>query len=125
MFKIQLVCGIISVLLLCAVFESIRRGKLMEKYAILWIFSCLILLILSFFPLLVFFIARILGTHYLTVILSFSIFFIVSILLHVSTSLSRLSDETRTLSQELAILRLKLEQSTKRKDADNGKKAAD
>jgi hypothetical protein len=50
MLRIQMIIGAVSVLLLGIVFELIRRGRLREKYALLWLLSGVVIVIFSVFP---------------------------------------------------------------------------
>jgi len=111
MLEVQIITGVISVFFLATVFEAIRRKKLMEKYAVLWIFSCLIMLVFSIFPQLLFKISEILGVFYLTVLVLFSVLFLLSIILHFSISLSQLSENNKKLAQEIGLMKLKLEKN--------------
>ena len=98
---------------LVVIFEAIRRRKFMEKYALLWIFSGLIVFILSIFPEPLFKVAAFSGVYYLTVLLIFSFTFLLLIVFYLSVSLSKLEENNKELTQELGILRLKLEQLKK------------
>ena len=108
MLKIQIIAGIISLSFLVIIFEAIRRRKFLEKYALLWIFSGLIIFIFSLFPNLLFKIGSILGLHHLTVLLTISFIFLLSIVFYLSISISGLSEKNKELTQEIGILKLKL-----------------
>ena len=109
MFKIRIILGIISMSFLVVIFEAIRRRKFMEKYALLWIFSGSLFFIFSIFPELLLKIADITGLYYLTVLVIFSFIFILSIVLYLSVSLSKLAENNKELAQEIGLLRLMLE----------------
>jgi len=123
MFKIRVILGIISLLFLLIIFEAIRRRKFMEKYALLWIFSGLLVFILSVFPEPLFKIAEISGLYYLTVLLIFSFTFLLLIVLYLSISLSKLAENNKELAQEIGILKLKLDQLKKELQNDQNKSA--
>lgn len=110
MFKLRIIAGIISFLLLVIIFEMIRRRKFMEKYALLWIFSGLLVFILTIFPEPLFKIAEITGIYYLTVLLLFSFIFLLMIILYTSITLSKLTEHNKELAQEIGILKLKLDE---------------
>lgn len=92
------------------VFEMLRMKKLREKYAALWLFVGIGTLILAAFPSLLTIVAERLGVQ-----LPSNLLFIISILLllgvclHLSWELSVVEDETRTLAEEVAILRTMVE----------------
>jgi len=101
--------------LLIVVVELIRRGRLKERYALLWLLAGAILLFLSSSRSLLDAIARQLGIFYppsLLFLLAF--FFLLLITLHFSVVLSSLSEKNKKLAQELALLRRELEEAFKR-----------
>ncbi|MHC4213279.1 MAG: DUF2304 domain-containing protein [Planctomycetota bacterium] len=107
MLKIKIIIGSISVLLLLCVFELIRRRRLKEKYALLWLLSGLVILTFSIFPALLYSIANLMGMYYLTALFIISFLFLLAIVLHFSTVISRLSERNKYLAQELSILHRK------------------
>jgi hypothetical protein len=114
MLKIQLIIGAVSVLLLVIVFELIRRNRLKEEYSLLWLLSGVVILIFSIFPDLLNIISRVMGMYYLTALFVISFLFLLLIVLHFSTVLSRLSERNKELTQELSILDFSFKQLDKR-----------
>jgi hypothetical protein len=109
-----MIIGAVSVLLLGIVFELIRRGRLREKYALLWLLSGVVIAIFSIFPNLLGIISKMMGLYYLTALFVISFLFLLLIVLHFSTVLSWLSDKNKELAQELSILDFKLKELDKR-----------
>ena len=107
--RIQLTLGVIGLSLLLLVLELIRRGKLREQYSLLWLFTALVLLVFTFWPGLVGFIAKITGLYYLTALLVVSFLFLVMILLQFSTIISSLADKNKEVAQHLAILKWRIQ----------------
>jgi hypothetical protein len=108
--KVSIVATIASLLLLLVVFELIRSRRLRERYALLWLVTGLVLLVLSAWRDGLNTIARWLGvTSYPPAVL-FAIggLFVVLVLLHYSTVISKLADQNTILAQRLAILESKL-----------------
>jgi hypothetical protein len=106
-----LVAVVGSLLILSGIFELLRRRQLTEKYAVLWLVVGVLLLILTVFPSLFSRASRGLGVTLPTNLLFFvAIVFLVGVALHLSWELSRLENETRRLAEDLAILRLELDQ---------------
>jgi hypothetical protein len=100
------------------IFELVRRRKFMEKYAILWIFSGSLIFIGCVFPEPIFKISRMMGMHYLTVMLFFSLIFLLSIILCTSIAISKLTEGNKELAQEIGILKLRVSELEKNsKDA--------
>ena len=98
-----------SIILLLAVLELVRRRRLREKYALLWILTAIVLLILSLWRGLVDSIAIALGISYgpLITIGVGALFFLI-VLLHYSTVISALTDRTVELAQHVAMLEHRL-----------------
>jgi hypothetical protein len=87
------------------VLELVRRRRLLERYALLWLFSALVLLALGLWRGLLESVSGLMGIVYppsaLFVIASG---FILVLLLHFSLAVSRLADQSKVLAQRLALL---------------------
>ena len=94
-----------SLLLLLAVLELVRRRRLREKYALLWLLTAVVLLILSIWRGAVNSIAGLVGVGYApAVIFAIAFLFVLVVLLHYSTVVSTLADRTVWLTQQIALL---------------------
>lgn len=108
--KANLILGVVgSLTTLVLLFELLRRKHLREKYAILWVVVAVLTLIVAAFPQLLFWLSDVLGVEVPANLL----FFLASLVLlgisvHHSYELGRLEDRTRTLAEEVALLRLQL-----------------
>jgi len=103
--RIQLVAILGSVVLLLAVLEMVRRRRLMERYALLWLLSGVVLLALASWPGALAGISHAIGIFYPPTALFVVAFgFVLLLLLHFSSAVSRLSDQTKVLAQRLALL---------------------
>ena len=109
--KVSIAASIASLLLLLIVFELIRSRRLRERYAILWLVTGLVLLVLSAWRDALNTIAGWVGvtTYPPAVLFAVATIFILTVLLHYSTVLSRLSDQSTILAQRLALLEQQLE----------------
>ena len=107
---VSIVAAIASVGLLVVVFELIRSRRLRERYALLWLATGVVLLVLSIWRSGLNTIADWVGvTGYPPAVLfAVGILFILVVLLHYSTVISRLSDQNTILAQKLALLETKL-----------------
>jgi hypothetical protein len=111
--RIQIVALTVSVVLLLAVLDLVRRRKLTEEYSFLWILSSLALLALSIRREILHDAARWLGVYYppiLLVMLLILMVFVASLCFSVIVSrqrqqIERLIEETAILSAELRDLR--------------------
>jgi hypothetical protein len=97
---------IASIALLFAVLELIRSRRLRERYALLWVLTAIVLIALSAWRDGLNSIARWVGVRSYppAVLFAVGILFIIAVLLHYSTVISRLSDQNVVLAQRLALL---------------------
>ncbi len=102
--------AIASLALVVVVLDLIRRHRLRERYALLWLVTGLVLAALSIWRNGLNTIAGWLGvsSYPPAVLFAVAILFIIAVLLHYSTVISRLSDQNVILAQRLALLESKL-----------------
>jgi hypothetical protein len=107
--KLTLVTGLTGLVLLAAFIELLRRRQLREKYALLWLGVLLIIVPLSLFPR---FLDRVAGffgvVSGVSLVLFLGVVFLLLVCLHLSWEVSRLEEETRTLAEDLALLRTEI-----------------
>jgi hypothetical protein len=103
--RLQFVAILASSALVFIVFELLRRRRLIERYALLWLGSSLVLLLLAVWTGLLETFSDTLGIAYPPNALFMVAFgFVLLLLLHFSIAISRLSGETKVLAQEIARL---------------------
>jgi hypothetical protein len=104
--RISIAASIASALLLLVVLELIRGRRLKERYALLWLATGTVLLVLSAWRGGLNTIAGWLGvgTYPPAILFAAATLFIILVLLHYSTVLSRLTDENVLLAQQLGLL---------------------
>jgi hypothetical protein len=103
--RIQLVAIVVTAGLFGIVFELVRRRRLMERYALLWLFASAVLLLLAAWKGLLNEIAHAIGIYYAPSALFVIAFgFILLLLLHFSLVISRLADQNKVLAQRLGML---------------------
>ena len=108
-----------SIVLLLAVLELVRRRRLREKYALLWILTAIVLLILSLWRGLVDSVAIALGISYGPLItIAVGALFVLVVLLHYSTVISALTDRSAVLAQQVAMLEERLRRLEDKQDGD-------
>lgn len=109
--RISIAATTVSVVLLLVVFELIRSRRLRERYALLWLATGIVLIVLSAWRGGLNTIARWLGVRSYppAVLFAVGLLFVILVLLHYSTVLSRLSDQNTTLAQRLALLESRLD----------------
>lgn len=105
---------VLSLLLMGCVLEMVRRSYLKEKYALLWLLVSVGVLLCGLFPSLIVRLSALFGFQYITLVFVFSFLFLLILVLAFSIVISRLSERTRELAQEVALLNHRL--SHKEKD---------
>ena len=104
--RIQLVAVAATGGMFFLVFELVRRRRLMERYALLWLFSTAVLLGLAVWKNLLQRVASTVGIYYAPSALFVIAFgFVLAMLLHFSLVISRLADQNKVLAQRLGLLR--------------------
>ena len=105
--RVSIAAAIASVLLILIVLELIRGRRLKERYALLWLGTGLALLVLSLWRGGLNTIAGWLGVESYppAILFAIAILFVIVVLLHYSTVLSRLTDDNVRLAQEVGLLR--------------------
>ena len=109
---VSIAAAIASFLLLVFVFELIRRHRLRERYALLWLVTGAVLLALALWRSGLNTIAGWFGVEsYPPAILgAVGALFILLVLLHYSTVISKLADQNVILAQRLALLELEVQE---------------
>ncbi len=95
--------------------ELVRRRRLREEYAWLWLLTSLTMLVLVVWYRVLLWITWAIGAvSPVTTLLLFAILFLLVIVVHYSVILSRLTTQVKNLSQELALLENRLHRSRER-----------
>jgi hypothetical protein len=103
--KLQVFAIAASSGLFLIIFELLRRRRLIERYALLWLGNSIVLLVLAAWTGLLEIISRALGIAYPpNALFAFAFGFVLLLLLHFSIAISRLSNETKVLAQDVARL---------------------
>ena len=107
---VSIAATVASILLLLIVFELIRSRRLRERYALLWLATGLVLLVLSAWRGGLTTVAGWFGvaTYPPAILFAVATLFIILVLLHYSTVISKLHDQNTVLAQRLALLEQQL-----------------
>ncbi len=101
----KLLAAVLASALLVFIIETVRRRKLREEYAWLWVLVGVIILTLALWPGLLWMITGLLGIELpVNTVFFFGLMFIVFINLHFSVKISELTNQVKRLAQEIAIL---------------------
>ena len=109
--RISIAASIASLVLILVVLELIRGRRLKERYALLWLVTGVVLLVLSLWREGLNTIAGWLGVsgYPPAILFAAATLFIIVVLLHYSTVLSELHDQNVVLAQRLALLEERLQ----------------
>jgi hypothetical protein len=119
--RIQLLTVVVAGALLIGVLELVRRRRLLERYALVWLLSSFVLLALAVWRGALDRIAEQIGVSYPPNALFIVAFgFVLWMLLHFSVAVSRLSDQSKVLAQRVALLeeRMRRQEATGERSED-------
>jgi hypothetical protein len=107
--RVQIVSIVFALLVFASVFELVRRRRLRERYALVWMGASLVLLVLAIWKGLLTAVSKAVGIYYPPNALFIVAFgFLLLLLMHFSAAVSRLSDQTTVLAQRVALLEHRL-----------------
>jgi hypothetical protein len=107
--KLTVLTAITGLAFLVIIFELVRRRQLREKYAMLWLAVGIVVVPLGFFPRTLDRISGALGVASgVSLVLFLGVTVLLLICIHLSWEVSRLEEETRSLAEDLALLRTSL-----------------
>jgi hypothetical protein len=98
---------VIAVAVLCSavIFELVRRKRLMERYALLWLLAGTTVLVLGIWKGLLTKLSHAVGIYYApSALFAVAFLFVIALLVHFSITVSRLSDQNKVLAQKVALL---------------------
>jgi hypothetical protein len=108
-FRVSVVAAIAAALFLLLIFELIRSRRLQERYALLWLVTGSVILLLSVWRDALRLVAQQIGIAYPpSALFVIGFLFILVVLLHYSTVISELSERNVTLAQDIALLEERL-----------------
>ena len=114
-FRVSIAAAVAAVILLLVVLELIRSRRLQERYALLWLLTGIVILILASWRSALARLSDLVGIAYPpSALFVLASIFVMVVLLHYSTVISKLSDQNRILAQRLAML----EHSLRTRDED-------
>lgn len=121
--RIQIISIVGTSILVLILLELVRRRRLLERYAILWLLSATVLLALAIWKPLLKKLSHAVGIFSPPNALFLIAFgFVLVLLLHFSIAVSRLSDQSKVLAQRLALLERRMsdvEEGEEHADADS------
>lgn len=95
---------------LVLVFELLRRRRLREKYAVIWVLIAIATLVVAVFPALLLQVAEVVGIQTPSNLLFFgSLITLFAVSLQLSREVGLLEEQTRRLAEEIGTLKLKVD----------------
>jgi hypothetical protein len=104
--RLTILTALTGLVVLAVIVELLRRRQLREKYAMLWLGVVVVVIPLALYPGLLDNLAGKVGiASGVSLVLFLGIVFLLLVCVHLSWEVSRLEEETRTLAEDLALLR--------------------
>jgi hypothetical protein len=114
--RLTFVAAVAVVLVLAVIIELIRRHRLQERYALLWIATGGVMLFFALWRSALDRFAELVGVAYPpSALFMVAGLFVFVVLLHFSTVLSKLSEQNKTLAQQIALLEQRLRHRDERR----------
>ncbi|GAY09199.1 DUF2304 domain-containing protein [Pseudonocardia sp. N23] len=116
---------VVAVAALVLVVELLRRRRLREKYAVIWVVISICTLVLAIFPSLLLGVARAIGIQTPSNLLFFgSLLVLFAVSLQLSREVGLLEEQSRRLAEEVGALRLRVD-ALEKKNASDAKAIAE
>jgi hypothetical protein len=104
--------AVVCVVVVVAMLWMLRTRRIREKYAAIWLLLTLAVVILGVFPELAFWLSALLGVQTpVNLVFSIGLVVLAAVCLQLSTEVSNLEEETRTLAEEIALLRADMDRA--------------
>ena len=108
--RLQILAIVVTGGLLVLIFELVRQRRLLERYALLWLFASSVLLGLSVWRGALEELASAVGIYYApSALFAVAFGFVLVLLLHFSLVISRLAEQTKVLAQRVGLLQHEVE----------------
>lgn len=114
MEKVQIFSIIVSLGLLFGVVELVRRGRLRESYSVLWICTSVVIIFFAVFRHIIDKLGQMVGIYYSpSAFFLMAFLFLTLITVQFSVVISSLADRNKKLTQEVALLKQRLDELEK------------
>jgi hypothetical protein len=110
LLRLRVVMGGLSLLVLLITLESIRKTRLQERYALLWVATALAILLCALFPQAVNLFRAVTGMQYGTAVAAVAFTFLVLVAFHFSISMSAMEIDRDKIAQKVALLEFRLKE---------------
>lgn len=114
-YSVQIIGIVFGLFLVISIFFLVKSKMIQEKYSIVWLFIGGLILVFSVFRDLLESFSNLVGIYYApSALFAILIACVYILLLNVSVSISTMKKKTKTLIQEQALLRMRVEELEKR-----------
>lgn len=108
---------VFSIGLIIFVLNLVRKNQLDEKYSVLWFFASIIVLIVSVYPKIIIIVANKFNVYYPpSLMFLFGIIILGAYIIHITTVITKQNKMIIKLTQELGILKEKIERIERKKN---------
>lgn len=102
---------VFAAVIVLLVLAQVRNQNMKEKYAALWLIVSVAIILLVLFPRLLFFLSELIGIETpVNLLFLLAIIMLIGVSLHLTSALSKTSEDVRVLAEEIAILRAQFDQ---------------
>lgn len=117
---------VVAIAALVLVLELLRRRRLREKYAVIWVVISLGTLVVAVFPLLLRWVSELVGIQTPSNLLFFSSLLILfAVSLQLSREVGLLEEQSRRLAEEVGALRMRMDAHEKWQDSERTRPGRD
>ena len=107
--KLRGVTGLLSFLVLIVTLEAVRRTRMRERYALLWVGTGIVILLFAIFPRSAMaWLQQLTGMQYVTAVVVVIFAFLLLVAFHISLMISRLQDNQGRSVRRIALLEARL-----------------
>ncbi len=111
--RLHVVVSVVGIVSMLAILRLVRRRQLRAKYSLLWLAVGVAFVVLGLSPGLLDWAAKKAGVAYAPDLLFLvGTLFLVLVVMHLSWELSRLEERTKTLAEEIALLRTEVREGS-------------
>ncbi|MBW0254615.1 DUF2304 domain-containing protein [Cellulomonas sp. PS-H5] len=119
--RLTIISIVVCLALVLSLLHLLRTRRIREKYAAVWIVLTLAVVVIGVFPGLAFWLSDLVGVQTpANLLFALASLVLLAVCIQLSTEVSTLEEESRTLAEEVALLRLEMRQHLTRAQGPSG-----